>query len=269
MSNTLLYHSVGIKDFDHVRYSRTSGVIEETITRQRDKFYCSACHSHSVTATRVGARRIKAPRLGTLEWILIVESHRVRCHDCGAYLMEELPFISHPKARMTRSLERTILNLRAEMSISAISNYFNLDWRIVKDIEKNYLEKKYGFVSLKDVNIIGIDDIYIGKKKYKTIVRDLSSGSVLHVGDGKGGDALTDFGKRLKFSKAKIEIVAMDMSSGYASWVKEALPGAEIVFDHFHIIKLMNDKVDKIRRRIMNQLEGDELKLLKKTFFNS
>ena len=59
----------------------------------------------------------------------------------------------------------------------------------------------------------------------------------------------------------------MDMGAAYTLWVKENLPGAAIVFDHFHVIKLMNDKLDMVRRRTMAQLDDDESKLLKKKRF--
>jgi len=155
------------------------------------------------------------------------------------------------------------------MSISAISNYFNVDWRTVKNIEKKSLAKKYASVSLAGVRVIGVDEIYVGKKKYKTVVRDLESGRVLHVGNGKGGAALEEFGRRLARSKAEVETIAMDMSSGYSSWFRGKLPEATIVFDHFHVVKLMNDKLDAIRRRVAGNLEDDDLAKLKKNAFFS
>jgi transposase len=162
-------------------------------------------------------------------------------------------------------VERSILELRPEMSISTLSNYFDVDWRTVKDIEKRNLKKKYASVPLSDVKVLGVDEIYVGKKKYKTVVCDLESGCVLHVGDGKGGEALDEFGKRLSRSKADVETIAMDMSSGFSSWFCEKLPEAEIVFDHFHVIKLMNDKLEKIRRRVAGELDDEALAKLKKT----
>ena len=119
---------------------------------------------------------------------------------------------------------------------------------------------------MKDVRVIGIDEIYIGKV-YKTIVRDLESGAVLFVGKGKGGDALAPFARKLRSSKCKIKVVAMDMSNGYSAWVKTNLKAANIVFDHFHIIQLMNKKLDKLRRETMNELEEEEKKKLKKKRF--
>ena len=70
------------------------------------------------------------------------------------------------------------------MSISAIAEYFQLDWRTVKGCEKRHLKKKFKTINLKNVSVIGMDEIYIksqGKEKYITIVRDLKSGAVLYV----------------------------------------------------------------------------------------
>lgn len=48
-----------------------------------------------------------------------------------------------------------------------------------------------------------------------TIVLDLESSAVVHVGQGKGGDALLAFWSRLGASRAKIRAVATDMSPAY------------------------------------------------------
>lgn len=270
MSNSILFHSLSVAGFDHLRWDWSGEQLAtESICRRKNVFECSACRSRNVTPTKIGSRKIRASKIGRDNWVLDVMSHRIRCHDCGAYRMESLPFLSHPKSRITLEFEKTILELRQEMSISAIAKYFDLDWRTVKEVEKKNLSRKYRTVSLVGVKIIGMDEIYIGKQKYKTIVRDLETGRVLHVGNGKGGDALKDFQTKLKHSKAKIEVVAMDMSSGYAAWAKENLKEATIVFDHFHVIKLMNEKIDKVRRRTANDLEEKDLKALKKTLSTS
>ena len=91
------------------------------------------------------------------------------------------------------------------MTISAISKHFNLEWWVIKGVEKRYLKRKFKHVKLKKVKYIGIDEIAIGhdsegKTAYLTIVRDLDSGSVLHVDRGKDGEALGGFLKRLRRS---------------------------------------------------------------------
>ena len=79
---------------------------------------------------------------------------------------------------------------------------------------------------------------------------DLDSGAVVHVGEGKGGDALTAFWKRLRSSGAKVEAVATDMSPAYIEAVSTHLPRASLVFDRFHVMKLFNDKLSDLRREL-------------------
>ena len=89
--------------------------------------------------------------------------------------------------------------------------------------------------------------------RYLTVVMDLESGAVVFVGDGKGADALKPFWKRLRPSGAKIEAVAMDMSAAYRSAVSIHLPKAVIVFDHFHVVKLFNEKLSDLRRALYRE----------------
>ena len=137
----------------------------------------------------------------------------------------------------------------------------------IKDLEKKHLQKKYKTIRLKDVSAIGIDEVYMGKtigeKGYLTIVRDLQSGAVLHVGQGKKGSSLNSFLKKVKRSKANIKVITVDLAPPYTSWIKEYFPNAIIVYDHFHVIKLMNDKLGALRRRTMNSLEAADKKALK------
>lgn len=117
---------------------------------------------------------------------------------------------------------------------------------------------------LKGHKCIAIDEISIVKgHNYLTIVFNLRSGAVVFIGGGKGVDALTPFWKRLKVYGAKIEGVAIDMSPSYIAAEKLNLPQAVIVFDHFHIIKLFNDKLSDLRREIYQNLSADGKSMLK------
>lgn len=90
----------------------------------------------------------------------------------------------------------------------------------------------------------------MGKRGYLTIVSGVLSGAVVFVGDGKGSEALELFWARLRrYRKVKIEAVAIDMSPAYIKAVDENLKKAVIVFDHSHVIKMMNEKISSFRRQ--------------------
>ncbi|MDQ0290014.1 transposase [Oligosphaera ethanolica] len=54
--------------------------------------------------------------------------------------------------------------------------------------------------------------------------RDLNSGKVLFVGDGKGCDALLPFNRKMRQFRGNIKAVCMDMSNAYAKWAREQFP---------------------------------------------
>ena len=43
------------------------------------------------------------------------------------------------------------------------------------------------------------------------------------------------------------------MAPSYTAWCQEYLPDATIVYDHFHVIKLANEKLDLVRRNEVNK----------------
>ena len=57
------------------------------------------------------------------------------------------------------------------------------------------------------------------------------------------------------------------MANSYSSWVQGNLPNSDIVYDHFHVIKLMNERMDSLPRSTMNKLQDDQKKELKNKRF--
>jgi transposase len=176
------------------------------------------------------------------------------CHDCGKTRQAAIGF-ADPRRTYTKSFERYVLELSQHMTIKDVAEHLGVSWDVAKDIQKRYLHKKFAKPKLKHLRQIAIDEISTGKgHRYVTIVLDLESGAVVHVGEGKGGDSLLEFWKRLAASGAQVEAVATDMSPAYIDAVTRHLPRATLVFDRFHVIKLYNDKLSELRRDLHRQL---------------
>ena len=152
------------------------------------------------------------------------------------------------------------------MTLADVSALAGLSWDTVKDIVKKQLQHDYGRPRLKALKYLAVDEIYVGRrKKFYTLVLDLESGQIVWVGHGRGQAALGKFWRRLRLSKARIQAVAMDMSGAYWAAVLEHLPGAAVVFDRFHLIKLMNEKLDELRRAMVREATGMMAQTIKGT----
>src|SRR4029077_10300111 len=179
---------------------------------------------------------------------------RVFCFACATLRQVKVGF-ADPRKRYTRAFERYALELSSHMTIQDVAEHLQVGWDTIKDIQARSLQRRFGKPKLGKLKQIAIDEIAIGKgHRYLTVVLNLLSGAVVFVGDGKGVEALEPFWKRLRRSRAKVRAVATDMSKAYIRAVRENLSQAVHVFDHFHVIKLFNDKLSAFRRELYAQL---------------
>ena len=203
----------------------------------------------------------------------VMEVPRLKCCDCGKARQARVRF-ADPHRRHTRAFGRYVLSLLEIGTCNDVADHLGLSWDTVRDIEKAYLKRKFSRPSLKKVRRIAIDEIAVRKgHKYMTVVMDLDTGRAIYVGDGRDQEALTAFWKRLKRSGAKIQGVCTDMSTAYRAAVREHLPNAVHVFDRFHVMKMFNDKLTALRRRLHGEardatqrkaLKGSRFLLLKR-----
>lgn len=177
-----------------------------------------------------------------------VQRYKCKNENCDYDQQENIPFATGRRS-YTHRFANYVVDLLKAMTLKDTANLLNITWDTVKDIHLNYLERHYSSPSLKGVDCIGIDEFAVRKGHiYKTIVVDLRTGRILYVGEGKGVDALDKFWKRVKKMDVHIKYIATDLSAAFISSVYENCPDAIHVFDHFHVVKLMNDKLDDIRR---------------------
>jgi transposase len=263
MSTSLLYHGFGLVGYRFVRQDFFEGHVVIRIEQPRERLRCSHCRSENVWSQGGIERSFHTLPIGSKPVQIQFKVPRLLCFDCGLVRQAQLGF-ADPKKHYTRSLERYILELSRLMTIQDVAEHLQLSWDTVKDIQARWLQKRFGKPKLHKLKQIAIDEINIGRgHRYLTIVLDLRSGAVVFVGDGKGGDALEPFWKRLRRSHAKIEAVATDMSTAYIRAVRDNLKKAVHVFDHFHVIKLYNEKLSAFRRQLFHDLTAQGQKLLK------
>ncbi len=254
MSTSLLYHGFGVRGYQYEKTEYAGGAVTFTISQARESYCCSECGSEDVIGRGHNRRRFRMTPIGGKPVWLVLAVPRVECRECGAVRQMKVGF-ADSRVSYTRSFERYALELSRYMTIKDVAHHLKISWDVIKEIQKRDLQRRFAKPKLKHLKRIAIDEISTGKgHRYVTIVMDLESGAVVHVGQGKGGDALLPFWKRLRRSGARIEAVATDMSPAYIDAVTTYLSGATLVFDRFHVIKLYNDKLSELRRALYRQL---------------
>lgn len=251
MSTSLLYHQYGLHGYDYVSTKYVLGEVHFHATPKADLLVCPCCRGRQVKRRGRYDRKLRLPSFGRKRVYLFVKVPRIECLACGVIRLIELK-IAESRRFYTKSFERLVVECGRMMTIQNVARFLRIGWDTVKDIVKRNLLKRFAKPKLGHLRRLAIDEISVAKgHKYLTVVLDLDSGAVVFVGDGKGAEALRPFWKRLRQARAK---VATDMSPAYIASVLENRPEAALVFDHFHVVKLMNEQLSDLRRRLHQEL---------------
>ena len=255
MTTRELYRALGVDGYEPTNCWRKDGIFFLRMKSTVSCDQCPQCGSRDVIHRGTVDRSVHAPPIGMDRTQLFIEVPRLECKQCERVLNAALPKVE-PGCQYTKSFARLAIDLRKMMTILDVSRYLGVSETMIRGIDKKYLRKNFGKPRLRDLEILAIDEIYIGrKKKFLTIVINWETGAIVFVGEGKGENALKPFWKRLRSSHAKVKAVATDMSSAYYAAVQKNLPKVKHVFDRFHIVKLMNEKLTELRRDLQAEAE--------------
>ena len=220
------------------------------IERKHMKKCCAACGNIGLSSVGSRMRDILGVPSGLRKTVLRVRVRRYRCRRCGHVCQDRVPFASGNRHYSHRFAQYVVELLKA-CTVKSAASLLQVSWDTVKRIHKEYLRRRYSPPPLKGVRDIGIDEFSVRRGvEFRTIVVDLDTGRIVHVGKGRGGDALLPFWRRVKRHGVKIRHVATDLSAAFIASVLKNAPETKLVFDHFHVVKLMNEALDDIRRTL-------------------
>ncbi len=263
MTTRELYRAIGVGGYEPSACWRKDGMFFLRMVAPKSCHRCPKCGNRKVTRRGTFDRIVHAPPIGMDRTQLFIKTPRLECKQCEQVLNAVLPNVV-PLCNYTKSFARLSIDLRKMMTTSDVARYLGVSDTMIRSIDRKYLQKNFGKPRLRDLEVLAIDEIYVGsKQKFLTIVINWQTGAIVFVGKGKGENALKPFWKRLHSSRARVRAVATDMASAYYAAVRKNLPTAKHVFDRFHIIKLMNEKLTQLRRALQNEAEQMDKKVLK------
>lgn len=194
---------------------------------------------------------------------LVCRVPRLRLAD-GKVWTVPVPW-AEARNRFTALFEHMAITvLLAARSLKQAAAWLRLDWDSVERIMERAVERGLERRTLERLAHLGLDEkSFLRGQSYVSVMVDLDKAEprVLEVCEGrKKQDAIGLIQTLREPVREQVEAVAMDMSAGYQGAVAEVLPKAAIVFDKFHISKILGNAVDQVRRREHKilQAQGDE-----------
>jgi transposase len=193
-------------------------------------------------------RRLRDLPWGTWTVWLVVDVHRMRCRRCGVRT-ERLPFVAG-KAHYTTRLEAAVAQDCEHAPVSRAAAKWALPPATVRRMDKRVLRRWAAGRPRTPRRYLGVDEIFLGKIKFLTVVSDLETREPLWMGLERKRETLDRF-----FTEAlpprhrrAVRAVCVDMWEPFTQSLRTHLPDALIVYDKFHVLRHVNDAVDETRR---------------------
>lgn len=151
-------------------------------------------------------------------------------------------------------------------TIQDIAKELHLNWKTVKALEKQYMREQLRRVSNPGPKVIGIDEFSLRKgHTYRLVVSDLErKRPIWFGGEDRSEESLDRFYQWLGSKKSqRIRLAVMDMWKAFRNSTAKNAPQAGILFDKFHVMRHLNEALDKVRKREYARLTGRSREYIK------
>jgi transposase len=234
-----------------VSFSKESNRLDITIDFQRGAmFLCPVCGSPA-PAYDTTEKTWQHLNFFQYEAYLHARVPRVNCPNEGCGVKQvQVPW-ARAGSGFTLLFEALVMTMARDMPVNVMSRLLSVTdtrlWRVINA----YVEMARAREDFSGVKRIGIDETSVRSgHNYVSFFFDLDRKKLLFGTEGKDNETVTAFVTDLKAhggDPEQITDAAIDMSKAFIKGVKELLPNAATTFDRFHLIKLMNDTMGKIR----------------------
>jgi len=227
------------------------------------KFCCPECQKELACYDHGEERQWRHLDSCQFKTILLARVPRVQCPEHGVKSVA-VPWAG-PHSRFTMLFERFAIEvLQMTQTVKGAMTILRLQWDCTWNIIERAVARGKARKEPSPLPRIGIDEKAFAKgQHYVSILYDLDNSTVEAIEEGHDTEAAKACFSQLSEEQIQsVQSIAMDMSPAYVRAAKEVIPLAEnkIVHDRFHIMKMANEAVDKVRRGEHRRLikQGDD-----------
>ena len=169
---------------------------------------------------------------------------------------------ARPGSGFTLMFEALAMMLFPTMPMNAVARLLREHDTRLWRIAHHYTDDSRAKVDMSKVKEIGLDETAAKRgQDYITLMVDMVERKLLFAVEGKGHETLKAFKADLEAhggDASKIKEASLDMSQAFTKGLREFFPNAYLTFDRFHVMKILGEAVDEVRRKEIK--ERPELK---------
>lgn len=192
---------------------------------------------------------------------IYIKRQRYKCRECNETFFETLPDMDVSRS-VTNRLMDWIQKANLEKTFTSVADDIGVDEKTVRNIFNDYVTELESQTNFRAPKWLGIDEVHL-LKNYRCVITNVENKSVIDILRKRNKDTVISYLSKLQ-DIDKIELVAMDMWNPYKSAVNTVIPHTKIVIDKFHVVKLANEALEKIRKTNRQNVLAKERRKLRR-----
>ncbi|MFK7846749.1 MAG: ISL3 family transposase, partial [Rhodothermales bacterium] len=221
---------------------------------------CPVCLGPTRLVNQYDIRKVQDLSISGKEVWLHLRLPQFVCPKCDRYFMATPDWIM-PGKSYTRRQAKWIFELCAKQPFTEVAALVNLSHKTVERLYYAFAKQSLDMAErYSRVRRLGIDELSHrkGKQDYVCVLTDLDRGVQLDVLPDRKKQTLKAHFEQLGTDFCnQIEVVACDIWRPYIDVAQACFTGAEIVIDRFHVVKALNEVLDKIRKRLRRDFKHE------------
>lgn len=232
---------------------------------------CPKCNKVCTFVKQKTTTKIRDLSISEREVWLILTKRQFVCDDCSSNFTERLDWVK-PNKSYTKRFSIYVFEFVKNQAFQALGGVLNM---CPKTIERIFYERAKSLINIKEnwlkVRHLGIDEISNrkGRGNYCCVLTNLETGEEIDILPDRKLDTIVNYFKKLGLENCpQIEVISSDMWDAYATVAAKVFPNARHVIDRFHVVKSLNEALDKVRKEARREMpDSEELKKLKWVLF--
>lgn len=211
---------------------------------------CPTCQSNAIVSFGRREQLIKDLPMHGRRVGIYVSTRRMKCTSCTKTFSESLPDVDD-KRTMTKRLLEWIGKQAIKRTFTSIAEEVGITEGTVRIVFNDYINVLEKTLRFETPTWMGIDEIYLIKPR--GVITNIRNNTAVEILKDRNKKTVADYLYRLK-ARDDVQYVAMDMWKPYRDAVSDVIPQAKVVVDKFHVLRMANDSMERVRKSMKADL---------------
>ena len=240
---------------EYIKHTRVNedGSVHFTLEMPVAEQVCPHC---GASTRKSKGKRSRDVKFGAIQHHTVTATYlqrRYKCQECNHTFIEKNPFVSRYLRLSKTNMEYLFRQLGEKGSFTEMAKRSDVSVStVIRYCSKLAIPKPAELPT-----VIGIDE-YKGNadgQMYQVIITDLRNHSVVDILPKRDTRALIQYFKSFsKNAREQVKYIVMDMSPLFKLVVQTMFPHAHIVADRYHVCRLVDWALERVRKREQKQL---------------